>query len=134
MRYYVHIVMQVWDMALEFLVGTGPNGEVTRAKPSIETIALATLYFMQTGYRPYNIELLPFDEFLCVHLPRSSDLSALGFDKKDDTAGTRLLVDMFSNALAAKADLSRLRTSATSGPQGAAGPEIKWFMPTSRRG
>jgi hypothetical protein len=133
LQYYVRVVMQIWDMALEYLVGTGPNGEVTRAKPNVETIALATLYFMQTGYRPHNIELLPFDEFLCVHLPRSSDLSALGFDKKDDTTGTRLLVEMFDNALAAKADLSRLLHCSQPPPSPSLTSNVKWFMPTSRR-
>jgi hypothetical protein len=144
LSYYVNIVMQIWEKALEILVGTGPKGEVTHPKPNVECITLGVLYFMQTGYRVQGIEAIPYDEYLCIHLPRSSDLPALGIDKRHDTKGTKLLKDMYDSVLHSKVNLvSRIQLQfdqetgkETHTVDGGVKEEVvaqRLFMPTSRR-
>lgn len=130
-EYYADIVVQVWERCLEFLVGTGPRGEATRAKPNVECIALAVLYFMQTGYRLHGIEMLPYDEYLCAYLPRSSDLHAFGIDKRHDTTGTKLVIEMYDNAMEQQIELARIQLQFA--PAEATQVGEKLYMPTSLR-
>jgi hypothetical protein len=102
-RYYTGIVLQVWDRALKFLVGRGPSGELTSPKPNVVTITVATLYFMQQGYSPRGIEMLPYDPYLS-QLPRPADLPKFELSKRLDTTGTNLIMTMYENALMENVD------------------------------
>jgi hypothetical protein len=107
-RYYTNIVLQVWDRALKFLVGRGPSGELTSPKPNVITITVATMYFMQQGYSPRGIEMLPYDPYLS-QLPRPADLPKFELTKRCDTTGTNLIMSMYENALSSNADLKLIQ-------------------------
>lgn len=142
LAYYENIVMQVWEKSLELLVGMGPRGETTHPKPNVECVTLAVLYFMQTGYKPHGLEVLPYDEYLCRHLPRSSDLHAFGLDKRHDTMGTRMLTDMYDAVIQSNVNVARIyirydkeigKETTTENGGETQNVQERLFMPTSRK-
>lgn len=103
-RYYVFVIMQVWQMVQRFHV---PRNQKQYDEDHIEivprlnfpAIALATLYLMRKGHRQNNIQLLPADDFLLLNLPHVNIYGEFGLEKSLVTIGDKLITGAYENAL-----------------------------------
>ena len=71
---------------------------------TVESVTIALMYYMKTGYTYESIEVIPRDEYLHYMLPPIRDLNKMGFDKKHVTKGQQLITRIY--VIAAKKAIS----------------------------
>jgi hypothetical protein len=102
-QHYIAIVAQVWRMLID-------NSYTSEPRMDIETVTLGTLYWMRTGLRieEADVVVLPKDDFLLHHLPALPDLSDFGYDRGRVTHGLRLIQQTCMETQHKSLDMSHL--------------------------
>jgi hypothetical protein len=89
--YYKELANQLIAKIIKFM-----NGHVPIY--TVESVTIALLYYMKTGYMYEGIEVIPPDEYLRDMLPPIRDLNKMGFDKKHVTKGQQLITRTYAIA------------------------------------
>lgn len=96
LNYYIGIVYQIWEKVNAYLDDTQSS-----IKISLDSVTLGALYALREGLSAHGLDIIPKDKVLCQRgvLPLINDINHFGFAKKKVTAGEKLIVAAYDNAL-----------------------------------
>ena len=96
LQYYIGIVFQIWQKVNAYL-----DDSHASIKISLDSVTLGALYALREGLSACGLEIIPKDKVLCQRgvLPLINDINHFGFAKKKVTAGEKLIVAAYDQAL-----------------------------------